>query len=147
MAEHSYRRIAVDLRELIGKGAFAPGSMLPPEPKLAELLEAQRGPMRQALALLAREGTIEVIPGHGRRVAPPERRNGVQRTAYRVVMDGLRERLLAGEFGPADRLPSESKLMEQYGVSRNTIRRAYQELQFEGVVVVLHGQGAYRAPD
>ncbi|MFI5959983.1 winged helix-turn-helix domain-containing protein [Cryptosporangium sp. NPDC051539] len=141
-----YRRLAGDLRALIERGEFAPGFMLPSEPKIAERFGVRRGPVRQALALLAREGVIEVLPGQGRRVVPAERREGnAPKKAYRVVMDGIRARLAAGEFGPSDRLPSEADLIEEFGMSRNTVRRAYQELAYEGVVVVLHGRGAYPA--
>lgn len=41
------------------------------------------------------------------------------------------------------RLPSELELADQYGVSRDTIRRAIQQLVNEGRVVVLHGRGTW----
>lgn len=45
---------------------------------------------------------------------------------------------------PVDaRLPGELELADQYGVSRDTIRRAIQELVSENRLVVLHGRGTW----
>jgi GntR family transcriptional regulator len=44
------------------------------------------------------------------------------------------------------RLPGELELAEQYGVSRDTIRRAIQELVSEGRLVVLRGRGTFVTP-
>ena len=63
-------------------------------------------------------------------------------SAYRVprVSNGL------GEVAVDDRLPGELELAEQYGVSRDTIRRAIQELVTSGRLVVLHGRGTFVKP-
>jgi DNA-binding GntR family transcriptional regulator len=45
--------------------------------------------------------------------------------------------------GTEHRLPGELELFEQYGVSRDTIRRAIQELVSENRLVALHGRGTY----
>ena len=58
----------------------------------------------------------------------------------------IRDSLDAGEFGADDPLPSEAALVAEYGVSRNTVRRAYRVLVDAGRVVVRHGAGAYAAP-
>jgi DNA-binding GntR family transcriptional regulator len=88
---------------------------------------------------------IEVTVGRGKRVTPTLGEKEPARTAYRRVMDALRTRLAAGEFGQADRLPSETELIAEFGVSRNTVRRAYRELAYEGLVVIRHGAGAFPA--
>ncbi len=41
------------------------------------------------------------------------------------------------------RLPGELELADQYGVSRDTIRRAIQELVTEDRLIVLHGRGTF----
>lgn len=46
---------------------------------------------------------------------------------YQVTMS-LRDQIANGELRPGDRLPSEAALMDCYGVSRVTIRKALQEL-------------------
>jgi len=141
-----YRRIAADLRARISSRELPPGTPLPSEPVLAERYGAAPGTVRQVLAVLADEGLITMPRGDAPWVSL-ESGDKAQpaKTAYRRVMDGLRARIAAGEFGQADRLPSETELMETFGVSRNTARRAYQELVYEGVVVVRHGVGAFPA--
>jgi DNA-binding GntR family transcriptional regulator len=67
-------------------------------------------------------------------------------TAYERIAEALRQRLDAGEFAAGTPLPSEADLVAEYGVSRNTARRAYQHLAEAGAVVVRHGAGAFPAP-
>jgi DNA-binding GntR family transcriptional regulator len=57
------------------------------------------------------------------------------------VADDLRAEVERGEL--TDRLPGEHELADQYGVSRDTIRRAIQELVSENRLVVLHGRGTF----
>lgn len=53
----------------------------------------------------------------------------------------LRRRLAADEF--ADRLPTESELVEHYDVSRHTVREALRHLRAEGVITARQGQGTF----
>ncbi len=62
---------------------------------------------------------------------------------YRQLADRLRDRIAAGEFSPDEPLPSESRLMQEYGVSRVTVRKAYQVLRESGVVVTLPQRGSF----
>ena len=140
----TYRQIAEQLRELIREGSLEPGAMVPSELRLVEQHGVARGTVRSALALLVNEGLIEVVPGRGRRVAG-EPVTGEPATAYKRIAFDLAGRVRAGEFGPADLLPSESALVAEYGVSRSTVRRAYRELAADGVVVIRHGSGAFPA--
>lgn len=61
--------------------------------------------------------------------------------AWRQLADALRERIAAGEWPPGARLPSESRLMQEYGLGRTTVRRAVQALRAQGAVEVQHGWG------
>lgn len=45
------------------------------------------------------------------------------------------------------KLPSESELSSQLGVSRITIRRALDELEQEGTVIRVHGRGTFANPE
>ena len=65
------------------------------------------------------------------------------RLLWQQVYDDLRAEMDSGELAVDARLPGELELVEQYGVSRDTIRRAIQELVSEGRLVVLHGRGTY----
>lgn len=58
---------------------------------------------------------------------------------YHELADLLRARILSGELAPGDLMPSESALMQTFGLSRPTVRRAIRELATEGLVIVRHG--------
>ncbi|MGH3222040.1 MAG: GntR family transcriptional regulator [Streptosporangiaceae bacterium] len=77
----------------------------------------------------------------------PDKRDRINHRAPRLlwqqVCDDLRAEIDSGELAVDTRLPGELELAEQYGVSRDTIRRAIQELASEGRLVVLHGRGTF----
>jgi GntR family transcriptional regulator len=60
-----YRQVANVLRERIRSGAFAPGAALPSEVELEKEFGFHRGTLRQAIAVLRREGLLDVIHGKG----------------------------------------------------------------------------------
>jgi len=55
----------------------------------------------------------------------------------------LRTRILAGEWRPGDRIPSEPELARRRTVSRSSIRAAITMLEEDGVVSRKHGSGTY----
>lgn len=68
------------------------------------------------------------------------------RPRYRMVADELRRRIEAGAIPPGSLLPSETALIEEFGVSRGTVREAIGLLRVEGVIVTEHGRGSYIRP-
>lgn len=60
----------------------------------------------------------------------------------RVVAD-LRTRLGGGEFAPGQKLPTESRLTEMFGVSRTVIREAIATLAADGLVEARQGAGVF----
>jgi GntR family transcriptional repressor for pyruvate dehydrogenase complex len=60
-----YRQIAEQLRVLIDRAEFAPGTRLPPERELATQLGVSRPSVREALIALEVEGLVEVRMGSG----------------------------------------------------------------------------------
>ncbi|GAA4885267.1 GntR family transcriptional regulator [Pseudonocardia benzenivorans] len=140
----TFRQIADELRQLIVHGELPPGAMVPSELALAERHQVARGTVRSALAVLVDEGLVEVVPGQGRRVVGAASPSPT--TVYERIAAELLQRIDAGEFGPDEPLPSEATLVADYGVSRNTVRRAYQRLVDVGAVVVRQGAGAFAAP-
>ncbi|MGH3937556.1 MAG: GntR family transcriptional regulator [Pseudonocardiaceae bacterium] len=66
-----------------------------------------------------------------------------ERPPYRQIAAALREAIKLGRLAAGDRLPSESELVERYGVARMTARQAIQELRTEGLVVSEHGRGVF----
>jgi DNA-binding GntR family transcriptional regulator len=67
-------------------------------------------------------------------------------TAYQYVADTLRRQILTGQFGPAERLPTERELCEQFAASRITIRRALLILADEMLIQRRQGDGTYVSP-
>jgi GntR family transcriptional regulator len=57
---------------------------------------------------------------------------------WQQLLSDLRARLAAGEFTSA--FPSELDLVEQYAVSRHTVREALRHLRTEGVVTAARGR-------
>jgi DNA-binding GntR family transcriptional regulator len=63
--------------------------------------------------------------------------------AYQTLRDALRGEIAAGEYRDGARLPTESELVARHGLSRQTVRRAFQDLVAEGVVYRVPGRGTY----
>ena len=79
----------------------------------------------------------------------PDKRDRINHRAPRLLWQQVRDDVLAdirsGELAVDDRLPSEFDMADQYGVSRDVIRRAKEELAGEGWLIVLHGRGTFVA--
>jgi DNA-binding GntR family transcriptional regulator len=63
--------------------------------------------------------------------------------AYQALRERLRGEIDAGRYRDGSRLPTESELVERHGLSRQTVRRAFQDLVAEGVVYRVPGRGTY----
>lgn len=63
--------------------------------------------------------------------------------AYQTLRQRLRDEIAAGMYRDGVRLPTESELVDRHGVSRQTVRRAFQDLVAEGVVYRVPGRGTY----
>lgn len=61
------------------------------------------------------------------------------------LRDDLLRRLAAGHF--SDRFPGELELVEQYGVSRHTVREALRQLRDDGVIQSSRGRSSVAHPD
>src|ERR1700735_999220 len=59
--------------------------------------------------------------------------------AGEMVASHLRRQIVLGELKEDDQLPSESVLMEEFGVSRPTLREAFRILEAEGAITVRRG--------
>jgi GntR family transcriptional regulator len=55
----------------------------------------------------------------------------------------LRDDITSGRLEPGHRLPSETTLAQEYGLSRQTVRHAVGVLRAEGLVVAARGQGVF----
>lgn len=62
---------------------------------------------------------------------------------FQQVYGRFRDRIIAGDIAPGDRLPASRALAEQLGVSRATVVAAYEQLSAEGFVEGRRGSGLY----
>lgn len=53
-----------------------------------------------------------------------------------LIICQIRKQILAGKLVPGDRLPAERLLMEQFNVSKQTLREALRVLEFLGLVEI-----------
>ncbi|MDR1144048.1 MAG: GntR family transcriptional regulator, partial [Spirochaetaceae bacterium] len=60
---------------------------------------------------------------------------------YNVLLQAIKD----GTFQPGDKIPSEDKLQEQFGISRVTVRNALQLLVDDEVLLRIHGKGTFVA--
>jgi GntR family transcriptional regulator len=64
------------------------------------------------------------------------------RPMYLQIMEQIRSRIASGDWPPGKELPSIRALAAALNVSVITIKRAYFDLESEGVIVTRHGKGS-----
>lgn len=62
---------------------------------------------------------------------------------YIEIYDYLKNKIINEDFKSGEKIPSESSLTELFNVSRNTVRRAINQLSLEGLVTSVHGKGVF----
>ncbi|MCM2427548.1 GntR family transcriptional regulator [Streptomyces sp. RKAG337] len=62
---------------------------------------------------------------------------------YRQIAAQLRERIADGSIPVGRRIPSLVEMEQEYGVARDTLRKAVQVLKDEGLVETVNGMGIY----
>jgi len=62
---------------------------------------------------------------------------------YQTVYDELKREIVSGRLAPGEKMPSELKLMERYDFSRQTIRKALEELTKDGYIHKVQGSGSF----
>ena len=106
-----HARVVAEVERLVGSGHLRPGDRLPPERELARILGVGRSSLREAIAVLAARGLLEVRHGRGTYVAPPE--PGATRTRppveLREIFD-LRELLEVAAAGWAAEHASDAEV-------------------------------------
>lgn len=66
---------------------------------------------------------------------------------YMQVIDLLKKRMVQGEIGPGDRMPSTRALALEYEVNPNTAARIYSEMEAMGLCFTERGLGTFMATD
>ena len=67
------------------------------------------------------------------------------RPMYLQIKEQIRHRIAVGDWTPGREVPSIRALAIDLRVSVITIKRAYAELESEGVIVTQHGKGSFVA--
>jgi GntR family transcriptional regulator len=64
-------------------------------------------------------------------------------TPYRQLAEILRARIARGDWAPGRPIASETRLVQEYGLARSTVRRAIAVLVEDGDVWKVQGRGTY----
>jgi GntR family transcriptional regulator len=67
------------------------------------------------------------------------------RPMYLQIKEQIRHRVAAGDLKPGEEIPSIRALASALQVSVITIKRAYLELEHEGVIITRQGRGSFVA--
>ncbi|GLX70307.1 GntR family transcriptional regulator [Paenibacillus glycanilyticus] len=66
---------------------------------------------------------------------------------YKQIQLEIKDRIASGQLRPLDRIPSEQELMDEFKVSKITVKNALTELADEGLVTRIQGKGTFVAAD
>ena len=61
---------------------------------------------------------------------------------YEQLIDNIRKLILGGVIRPGEKLPSVRALAKELCINPNTIQKAYNELERQGVILTLPGRGS-----
>lgn len=61
---------------------------------------------------------------------------------YEQLIDNIRKLILSGEITAGEKLPSVRALAKELCINPNTIQKAYNELERQGVILTLPGRGS-----
>jgi GntR family transcriptional regulator len=66
---------------------------------------------------------------------------------YQQIVNQIKQRIAVEEWAPGEEIPSIRQLAADLRVSVITVKRAYLELEHEGLIVTQHGKGSFVAPN
>lgn len=69
------------------------------------------------------------------------------RPMYLQILEQIRRRIAVGDWGPGQEIPSIRVLAASTRVSVITVKRAFLELEHEGLIVTRQGRGTFVADD
>src|SRR5262245_24554865 len=70
-----------------------------------------------------------------------------KRPMYLQIMEQIKQRIALGDWEDGQAIPSIRQLAADLQVSVITVKRAYLELEHEGVIVTQQGRGSHVAAD
>ncbi|MCJ7778767.1 MAG: GntR family transcriptional regulator [Sedimentisphaerales bacterium] len=71
--------------------------------------------------------------------------NASDRPVYQQIIDQVKRDIACGKVMKEERLPTVRQLAGQLAINPNTIAKAYQQLEREGIIVTKPGAGAFVA--
>ncbi|ACO83627.1 GntR family transcriptional regulator [Clostridium botulinum] len=66
---------------------------------------------------------------------------------YIQIMNYVKQNIVNGSFHLGDKLPSVREFSKELTVNPNTLQRAYQELEREGIIFTQRGMGSFISKD
>ncbi|NLO20767.1 MAG: GntR family transcriptional regulator [Syntrophomonadaceae bacterium] len=64
---------------------------------------------------------------------------------YQQIVDGIKSAAAKRIYNPGDRIPTVREMASQLTINPNTIAKAYQKLEQEGVIVTMRSRGTFIA--
>lgn len=71
--------------------------------------------------------------------------NASDRPVYQQIIDQVKRDIAIGRLGKDEKLPTVRQLAGQLAINPNTIAKAYQQMEREGIITTRPGSGAFVA--
>ena len=71
--------------------------------------------------------------------------NSSERPVYQQIIDQVKRDIAIGRLGKDEKLPTVRELAGQLAINPNTIAKAYQQMEREGIITTRPGSGAFVA--
>ncbi|MEU7891755.1 GntR family transcriptional regulator [Nonomuraea sp. NPDC049152] len=140
-----YQTIINALKDDIAAGRLKPGQALPTEAELGETHGASRLTVRRALSTLREEGVIYTLRPEGSFVGPEDAPRIREPWPFEKVAAAVAGGIKRGGYETDEVLPSESEMMQEYGVAKKTVRAAVALLREQGWVYTVPAIGTFVA--
>lgn len=62
---------------------------------------------------------------------------------YQQLVDGVKEAIARGVLVPGERMPTVREMATQLSINPNTIAKAYQKLEGEGIIETMRSRGTF----
>ena len=62
---------------------------------------------------------------------------------YHTLKESLKNDILSGVYQPGDKMPSENQLVQEYDLSRHTVRKDAVNSGRRGYIIAVHGKGTF----
>lgn len=107
-------QIAEHVGNQIFRGEYQPGEAVP-EQRIADMFQVSRGPVREALRILEKEGAVTIVPRHGAQVTKLSKREVVELYQIRAALFALACRLFSSrvDAGTMDLLDAMLARLEE----------------------------------